>query len=369
MKMRPVSLEVKRDAEKYDILIGHDHMNDLAEKVCALKIGTTAVVITNPAIRKHHEGALASSLRVKGFELDFIDVPAGESSKSAETAFDVIQHIAQRHPAKDVFLIALGGGVVGDLTGFIASIYKRGVPYIQVPTTLLAQVDSAIGGKTGVDLPFGKNLIGSFYHPRLVFIDTALLSTLDRRQIRSGLAEAVKYGVICDKNLFAFIEKNAQALQHLDEKIVTEIVYQCARIKASIVARDEREAHGLRTILNFGHTVGHAIEAACDYDQYNHGEAIALGMRVAAEISLNEGLAREQDVLRLNQVVSQIGLPDRIEGLAIDNIIDRMKHDKKFKSGKNRFVLMTGIGVVKVKEGVALDRIQSAIEKYFLGAV
>jgi len=354
MKMRPVSLELKRNAEKYEIIIVHDELKDLTERLSALKIGTTAVVVTDPVVRKYHEGALASALRAQGFEIDVVEVPAGEASKSAQTAFDVIHHIALKHPAKEIFLIALGGGVIGDLTGFVAAVYKRGVPYVQVPTTLLAQIDSAIGGKTAVDLPFGKNLAGVFYQPRLVFSDTALLSTLDRRQIRAGLAEAVKYGVICDKNLFAFIEKNVSALLDRDQKALAEVVYQCSRIKASIVSRDEKETQGLRTILNFGHTIGHAVEAAGGYGQYNHGEAVALGMRAAARISLEEGLVSAGDVDRLNHLLSAVGLPERIEGLDAAAILDCMRHDKKFRDGKNRFVLMTGIGTVKVKDGIKI---------------
>ncbi|HSV43832.1 MAG TPA: 3-dehydroquinate synthase, partial [Candidatus Bathyarchaeia archaeon] len=292
---------------------------------------------------------------------------SGEASKSAETAFEVIRQMAEKQAARDIFVVALGGGVVGDLAGFVAAVYKRGVPYVQVPTTLLAQIDSAIGGKVAIDLPFGKNLVGAFYHPRVVFTDVGVLSSLDRRQIQAGLAEAVKYGVICDKNLFELIENNVEALLGLDQKCLTEVVDQCSRIKASIVARDEREEKGMRTILNFGHTVGHAIETAAQYADYNHGEAIVLGMRIAAEMSLQLKLAGQEDVDRLNVLLSRIGLPKTVQHVEMSAILDSMKHDKKFKGGKNRFVLMTGIGRVKVVEDVDVAVIRDALKKHMSG--
>lgn len=364
--MRPVSIELKRATEKYDIIIGHNNLKDLGKHLATLKIGNAAVVITNPVIREHHGEALTLGLQEHGFEVDMIDVPSGEVSKSAEVAFNLIEQIAQKHAGKDIFLIAFGGGVVGDLVGYVAAAYKRGIPYVQVPTTFLAQIDSAIGGKVAIDLPFGKNLVGAFYHPRVVFTDVSLLQTLDERQVHAGLAEAVKYGVICDRNLFDLIEKNIDALLKLEEKILTEVIFQCSRIKASIVSRDEKEDKGLRVILNFGHTAGHAIEAACAYEEYNHGEAVALGMRIAAEISLQLGLVKQEPVQRLDDMLTLIGLPDKIAGLTLDTIMDRMRHDKKFKSGKNRFVLMSSIGTVKVQQDIDEQIIKNAIDKYIL---
>ncbi len=362
--MIPVRVEVKQESIFYPIEIGSGHLKDIGGVLQKMKIGTHAVIVTNPIVRQHHGKLLATSLRESGFQIDFLEVPSGEQSKSAVAAFDLIARIADRHAGEDVFIVAFGGGVVGDLAGYVAAAYRRGVPYVQVPTTFLAQIDSAIGGKVAIDLPFGKNLVGAFYHPRVVYSDITTLFTLDKRQIRNGLAEAVKYGVICDKNVFVFIEANVDALLGCNAKVLTEVVYQCSRIKANIVGRDEREEKGIRTILNFGHTIGHAIEAACDYQEYHHGEAIALGMRIAAEISLQMKLANEEDAERLNHVLTRIGLPELIEGPRLADILNRMRHDKKFKSGKNRFVLMTGLGSVKVKEGIDPQMIQSAIEKY-----
>ena len=362
--MLPVRVEISRETISYPIDIGSGHLKSIGGLLKKMKIGTHAVVVTNPIVRKHHGDVLASSLREAGFQIDFLEIPSGEESKSAVFAFDLIGRIVERHAGQDVFIVAFGGGVVGDLAGYVAAAYRRGVPFVQVPTTFLAQIDSAIGGKVGIDLTFGKNLVGAFYHPRVVYSDIKTLFTLDKRQIRNGLAEAVKYGVICDKNVFAFIEANVEDLLGCDAKALTEVVFQCSRIKANIVGRDEREEKGLRTILNFGHTIGHAIEAACDYQEYHHGEAIALGMRIAAEISLQMKLTKEPDVKRLNHVLSRIGLPERIEGPILADILNRMRHDKKFKSGKNRFVLMAGLGSVKVKENIDPQVIQSAIAKF-----
>ncbi|MEW5895247.1 MAG: 3-dehydroquinate synthase [Candidatus Omnitrophota bacterium] len=364
MSSRPIAVEIKRDIEKYEIVIGHSCLEDLGSQLTGLGLGHTAVIVTNPAIKSNHGNLLASGLRKNGFEVDFIEIPSGEASKSAETAFELIHQIADRYAGKSIFLVAFGGGVVGDLVGYVASCFKRGVPYIQVPTTFLAQIDSSIGGKVAIDLPFGKNLVGAFYHPRLVFSDVSVLATLDKRQIQAGLAEAVKYGIICDKGLFEMIESRVEDLLNLNQKLLTEVVAQCSRIKASIVSRDEKEHQGLRTILNFGHTVGHAIEAACQYEEYNHGEAIALGMRVAADLSLALGVVKLDIVERVNNALSRAGLPNQIHNISLDDILRCMRHDKKFKSGRNRFILMTGLGKVKIQENIDDGLIRSSINKF-----
>jgi len=366
--MRPVFIELKRPVEHYDIVIGHDHLKNLGGHLQKFNPGSTAVVITNPEIWRYHGKSLMDGLRDHALRWDVIEIPAGESSKSAQTAFEVIHRIADTHVSQDICIVALGGGVVGDLAGYVAAAYKRGIPYVQVPTTLLAQIDSAIGGKVAIDLPFGKNLVGAFYHPRLVFTDVAVLETLDERQVRSGLAEAIKYGVICDKNLFHLIERNLDDLLALESRILTQVVEQCSRIKAGIVSRDEKETGGVRTILNFGHTTGHAIETVCAYESYNHGEAVALGMRVAADISLKMGMVKEGDVVALNDVLTRAGLPERMPGLSADRILEFMKYDKKFRAGQNRFVLMTAIGSVKVRQNIDETIIREALERFCVPA-
>ncbi len=362
--MLPVVIECDRARVSYPIEITSGELSRLGRRLKDMNIANDIIVITHASIRRRHGGALASSLRENGFTVDVLEVPEGEASKSAGCAFELIERIAQGHASRACCILAFGGGVIGDLAGFVAALYRRGVPYVQVPTTLLAQIDSSMGGKVAVDLPFGKNLVGAFYHPRLVFIDVTLLSTLDARQVRNGLAEAVKYGVICDKNLFSMIEANRQALLGLDESAVVKMVHQCCRIKANIVSRDEQETKGLRAILNFGHTVGHAIESAGSYAEYHHGEAVALGMRVAAQISLALGWTDAASVDRLNALLTAIGLPEQIRGLTREAILDRMRHDKKFQSGKNRFVLMTGIGSVKLRDDVPAEAIAEAIDSF-----
>jgi len=265
---------------------------------------------------------------------------------------------------------ALASGVLaapsapGDLAGFVAAIYKRGVPFIQVPTTLLAQIDSAIGGKTAVDLKTGKNLVGVFYQPKLVFADTKTLSSLSVRQIRNGLSEAIKYGVIDDPKLFDYIEAHHEEFLKGEDKVLNFIVGRCAKIKADIVAADEKETKGLRTILNFGHTVGHAVEAASPGYKYHHGEAVGLGMRVAARISVNRNLLSAKDEARINQLITSVGLPEQIKGVKLSKILDLMQHDKKFVAGHNRFVLAHRIGKVSVISDIPLSIITKAIKAY-----
>ena len=235
---------------------------------------------------------------------------------------------------------------------------------MQVPTTLLAQVDSAIGGKVAIDLTVGKNLVGAFYQPKLVFSDTSTLSTLSKRQIRNGLAEVVKYGIIADQKFFLTVAKNSHKLLNLDKKLITRIVEVSSRIKRDVVVADEKETKGVRAILNFGHTVGHAIEAAGGFRQYHHGEAIALGMRIAAQLSYLKKMCKERDVVLIDELLTQIGLPERILKLKTSSILQHMKHDKKFISSKNRFVLMNCIGQVKVLEGISPALIHKAIAAY-----
>ncbi len=357
--MKTINVPLKETA--YKIVIGQGILSGLGAKLRSLRIGTDAVVITSPVIRRYHGRALAASLKKAEFSVKFFEVPEGEQSKSVKVAFPLMERIARYDFNKGVFIIAFGGGVIGDLAGYVAASYKRGVPYVQVPTTFLAQIDSAIGGKVAIDLPVGKNLIGAFYQPKIVWSDVSVLSTLDKRQMRNGLAEAVKYGVIADKKLFAYIAGHYRQLLDLDPAALEEVVVRCCRIKAGVVVADEKETKGIRTILNFGHTVGHAIEAAGGYSRYHHGEAVALGMRVAAEISRQSGLLSAADCEEVNRLLSDVGLPEKIKGIPLAVILRIMRHDKKFKKGKNCFVLAQVVGKVKVVEGVATSTIQESI--------
>lgn len=360
MILVPVPLK----SNAYSIAIGHNILSKLGTKLKSLQIGKDAVIITNPSVNKYHGKALISGLKKSGFSVKVLEVPAGERSKSAKSAFRLIETIARYDCFKKVFIIAFGGGVVGDLAGYVAAAYRRGIPYVQVPTTLLAQVDSAIGGKVAIDLAVGKNLVGAFYQPKIVWSDVSVLSTLPKREIRNGLAEVVKYGVIADQKFFKYIEQNYMKLLNYDPEALSYVVGHSSRIKKNVVLADEKETRGIRAILNFGHTIGHAIEAAGKYSQYHHGESIALGMRVAADISCQKKLCKASDVTMLNELLSLIGLPQRICKIKTADIFRHMKHDKKFLSGKNRFVLMKKIGKVKILEGISPAVIKRAIQSY-----
>ncbi len=347
-----LTVKVNLNDHSYDILVGYEISKDLGHLLNPLNLGKDAIIITHPIINKYHGKVLVSTLRRGGYTVKIFEVPEGEKSKSVRCAFHLIEKIATCDVKRKIFVIAFGGGVIGDLAGFVSAIYKRGIPYLQVPTTLLAQIDSAIGGKVGIDLSIGKNLVGTFYHPRLVSSDIEILLTLNQRQIRNGLAEAIKYGIICDRKLFDFIWNNTQKLLGKDPGVLQELVFICSQIKAKIVMSDEREKKGIRTILNFGHTTGHAIEAANQYKYYHHGEAVCLGMRVASLISHRLGLLSDTDMNRMAELLTRIGLPQRIKKGNLSTIIHHMQHDKKFIAQKNRFVLATEIGSVKVVEDV-----------------
>lgn len=362
--MQKVTLKLKENS--YDIVVGNNTMPKLGAYLRSLNIGNDAIMITNPVVKKFHGKAVETSLKKSGFSVKVFEVPDGEKSKSAKHAFELIGKIAVYDCFKRPFIVALGGGVIGDLAGYVASTYKRGIPYVQVPTTFLAQVDSSIGGKVAIDLPVGKNLVGAFYQPKVVWSDVATLLTLDKRQVLNGFAEAVKYGIIKDKKLFDHILENKKKLIELDANVLADVVSECSRIKAEVVSKDEKETKGIRTILNFGHTVGHAVEAAGNYHGYHHGEAVALGMRAAVEISFKLGLVSQKNADLVNDVLNEIGLPQFIQKCKLLDIMRVMKHDKKFISGKNRFVLMQSVGKVKVVEGISIDVISSAVKKLMI---
>ncbi|VAX37811.1 3-dehydroquinate synthase [hydrothermal vent metagenome] len=360
--MKIVPLNLKQNP--YKICIGQSTLSKLGAYLKTLKIGQDAVIITNPLIKKFYGKSIDDGLKKNGLSVKFFEVPAGEPSKEATIALKLIEKIDAYGSLKQIFIVALGGGVIGDLAGYVAAAYKRGIPYVQVPTTFLAQVDSSIGGKVAVNLPTGKNLVGAFHQPKVVWSDIAVLSSLDQRQIRNGLAEALKYGVIYDKKLFHYIAQHYNELLGADYAALLKVVTRSSQIKAEIVVEDEKETKGIRTILNFGHTIGHAIESAGKYKLYQHGEAIALGMRIAADISHQLGMLDSPSVALLNEVLSNIGLPETTQKLRLTDILKIMDHDKKFINGQNRFVLVTEIGKVKVVEGVAMDVIKRATQKY-----
>lgn len=362
------SIKVSLKKRSYNILVGCGIAGILGRQIRDLKLGTDAFIITNSLVKNKFGKLLENNLKTSGISCRFRIIPDTEKSKSVETASAVIRDLAAFDKGRKVFIIAFGGGVVGDLSGFVASIYKRGIPYIQIPTTLLAQVDSAIGGKTAVDLSTGKNLVGAFYQPRLVFSDVKFLKTLSTRQLRSGLAEVIKYGIIKDRELFSFIEKNHKGILKKKQAFLEFIVFRCSKIKADIVSKDEKEEKGLRTILNFGHTLGHAIETAAKFESYNHGEAVAIGMLAASDMSVSLGLTDKMTFFCIEKAISKIGLPAKIDKIKLKSIISAHYSDKKFIGKHNRFVLISGIGKTKIVENIPLKIIKEAVGKRISGS-
>lgn len=347
--MRTVHVEL--GSRSYDILIGSHLLNQLGELMRELGLGRKALLVTDTNVGPVYGARVMEILTRAGFQVAMVQVPAGEKAKSLEQAARLYDAAFDHELDRNCPVVALGGGVVGDLAGFVAATYMRGVPFIQVPTTLLAQVDSSVGGKVAVNHPRGKNIIGAFYQPKLVLIDTGTLDTLDRQNLKAGLAEVIKYGVIWDASFFCWLEENIHAALNKNIQVLDYIVEKCCSIKAAVVARDETE-QGLRAILNYGHTIGHALESITDYRTYLHGEAVAIGMVYAARLAVAQGMLKESDCQRITGLVHTAGLPTTMPPeLAINELIKLMYHDKKVSSGSLTLVLPTGIGSVKIIKG------------------
>ncbi|MBI5599522.1 MAG: 3-dehydroquinate synthase [Deltaproteobacteria bacterium] len=348
----------------YPIVIERGILDRVGAGMKGLGLSGRCAVVTNPTVGAIYSKRLMDSLKDAGFLAALIEIPDGEEHKTLSTVASVYDRLLEERLDRDSSIIALGGGVVGDMAGFVASTFLRGVPYVQVPTTLLAQVDSSVGGKTGVNHPQGKNLIGAFYQPRGVFIDPDALETLDKRELRAGLSEVVKYGVIRDEAFFSFIEANVNGLLNLKSAIVEAIVRSC-RIKAEVVMKDERES-GLRGILNFGHTFGHAIEARTGYTAFRHGEAVSIGMVMAAGLSLYLAVTTEGVQKRIKNLLVAFGLPVDAPGIAPSDFIETVRLDKKVKAGNIRFVLVEDMGRVAVKD-VEGKKLKDFLELYCHG--
>lgn len=338
-------------ASDYPIYIGEnllEQANELIKKTCK---ATKYLIITNEKI----DGLWGDKLNIENAE-KFI-IPDGEKYKNFETLISILNKASELRLDRKCAFVAFGGGVIGDMTGFAASIYRRGVDFIQIPTTLLAQVDSSVGGKTAVNNEFGKNLIGTFYQPKLVIADTKTLTTLDERQLKTGFAEVVKYAFIeksCgeDFNFFEFLEKNVEEIKKLNLQFVDEMVEICCKLKASVVHKDEKE-NGLRAILNLGHTYGHALEKCSNYSVFTHGEAVAVGLQVCFDLSFAMNLIDDEYYDRATNLINNFdfSLPEH-EYFEPQKLIDAMKFDKKVEAGKVRFVLPTGIGEVQIFDNV-----------------
>jgi 3-dehydroquinate synthase len=346
----------------YAIKIAPGLLQKTGDECARLKLGTRCAILTDTNVGKKFAKPVYESLVKTGFEPFLVTVPAGEKTKRISVVENCYDQLAAHRLERKSFIVALGGGVVGDLAGFVAATYLRGIDFVQMPTTLLAQVDSSVGGKTGVNLRAGKNLVGAFYQPKLVLCDLAALKTLPEREYISGLAEVIKYGIIYDAKLFARLERDLPKILQRETKTLSEIIARCCEIKAEVVAQDETET-GLRAILNFGHTIGHAIENSFGYGKFLHGEAISIGQVAAAKLSQKILGLPSGDVERIENLFKRAGLPAQIKlnTAQREKLFTAMKLDKKVSSGEIKFVLAEKIGEVVWGQKVSLGLIEEVL--------
>jgi len=351
------SIRVRLDRRSYNIRIGTGLLTQVGPMLKEMGYADKAVIITDPTVKKLYGRKLKQSLTLSGFKVALLEVPEGEEQKSLETAGRLYNELTESYAERTTPILALGGGVIGDLAGFVAATYMRGVPLVQIPTTLLAQGDSSIGGKVAVNHGLLKNKIGAFYHPRLTISDISTLKTLSPRELSDGLAEIIKHGAILDGEFFSYLEENLDKIKSLDDQVLERVVSRSAEIKAGVVEKDELDL-GLRNILNYGHTVGHAIESVSELKVW-HGEAVAIGMLAEARISNRLGILDKSEVLRIKNLIAQAGLPIALPRLGVDRLIQAMGHDKKIQHGKLRFILPRAIGDVFITDEVS----QSLVEQ------
>jgi 3-dehydroquinate synthase len=344
----------------YPIAIDTDILSDLGRKIKEFGFSRIAI-LSNPKVFHLYGERVTDSLEREGLRADVVVVPDGEEYKELLWAYYIYGEILKQRLDRASAIIALGGGVIGDMAGFVASTYMRGISFIQVPTTLLAQVDSSVGGKTGVNHPLGKNMIGTFYQPRLVWTDVGTLKTLPRREFLAGIAEVIKYGVIWDEMLFSYLDTHRQGILGLESEALRYIITRSCEIKSDIVSRDEREG-GLRAVLNYGHTIGHALETATGYTVYLHGEAVAIGMHLEARLSAALGLIGEEEYGRIRTLINSYGLPtDPAPDTDVERILSSMELDKKAVAGSLRFILPEKIGAVTIRSITNRDMITKAL--------
>ena len=353
------TLRVELGERAYPIHIGAGLLSDAGLIAPHLELPRVAIV-TNSTVAPLYLQQLSEALRSVGVEPVSIVLADGERYKDWATLNRIYDALIEGRCERKTTLIALGGGVVGDLAGFAAATYMRGIPFIQVPTTLLAQVDSSIGGKTGINHPLGKNMIGAFYQPRLVLADTAVLASLPPRELSAGLAEVIKHGLVRDEGFVAWLEQNVEKLLACDAQALAHAVRRCCEIKAAVVAEDEREA-GVRALLNFGHTFGHAIESGLGYGKWLHGEAVAAGMAMAADLSCRMGFIAQADVDRVIALLKRARLPTAQPGIAPGRLLESMAADKKTEAGKLRFILLDRIGAASIRAEVPAGLLQQVL--------
>ena len=355
-------LSVGLGSRSYNIVIGWNILKGLGEYLKLHKPVSSQnfLIISNQKVFSLYGAEITAALEAQGYPTNYFLVPDGEEAKSLKQAEILYDYCCSIPLDRKSCVIALGGGVVGDLAGFVAATYMRGIAYLQVPTTLLAQVDSSVGGKVGINLPTGKNLVGAFYQPNLVYMDLATLTTLPLRELQTGLAEIIKYGVL-DNDFFSYLEENISSLLQLDYQVLVYAVKKACQIKSFIVSEDELE-QGKRAYLNFGHTIGHAIEAVTNYEMYRHGEAVALGMKWAGRLAVKMNKWSQEEQLRLEQLISKVGLPTELPNLDWSKVIKAMELDKKNSQGRLTMILPERIGHVEINNNVDYNFVKQLLE-------
>ena len=355
------TVHVDLGERSYDIVIGPDLVMQAGGLIAGWIRCRRAVVMTDENVDELYAEAVGASLVEAGAEVDLMVVAAGENSKSLECVGQLWQELLEIGADRKTVVVAVGGGVVGDLAGFAAAGFARGLPFVQVPTTLLAQVDSSVGGKTGVNLPNAKNMVGAFWQPQGVVIDVTTLASLPEREYRSGLAEVIKYGVILDADFFAYLEEHAAAINARDPAVLRHVIARSCRLKADVVEADERETSGQRAWLNYGHTFGHALEAITGYGELLHGEAISIGMLCASRLAEKVCGLPAEATRRQHDLIAMLGLPTELPAVDRKRLVELMQHDKKTEHGQLRFILPDRIGRVDLIEGVEAEAAEVAL--------
>jgi len=355
-------VRVQLGERSYDIEIGSGLLARAGSLVVARTACSHAVVITDSNVEQPHARAVVASLEAAELRVDLATLPPGEPTKSVASADQLWRILLEFAADRHSIVVAVGGGVIGDLAGFVAATYARGIGFVQVPTTLLAQVDSSVGGKVGINLPGAKNMVGAFWQPAGVLIDTEVLRTLPVREYRAGLAEVVKYGVILDADFFAYLEAHVAGLNARQPGVLQHVVARSCELKAQVVEADEREETGLRAVLNYGHTFGHAIEAVAGYGELLHGEAVAIGMLCASRLAESLGHIDADTTQRQRALLSALGLPLAVPDVSSRLLVDAMQKDKKSAHGKLRFVLPTRLGHVELVSNVARELVAAALD-------
>ena len=352
-------VDVALGSKSYPVYIGSGLLARAGSYLKERGFNGRLVVITDSTVKKLYGDMLSQALEGDGFQVDILEVPPGEEQKTLENAGRLYRELTAVHAERSTPVLALGGGVIGDVAGFVAATYRRGVPLVQLPTTLLAQVDSSVGGKVAVDHGQLKNMIGAFYQPEMVIADTNALPSLPEEELVNGLAEVIKSAAIRDGRFFSFLEESMEKIKSFDVNSLEETVFQTVSIKAAVVAEDERDM-GLRHILNYGHTIGHAVESVSDF-RIKHGNAVAIGMVAAARLSHRLGMLDGGEVKKLRQLITRAGLPAEIPDLGIEEIMQAMQHDKKVREGRVEFVLLKSIGDTVVTDDVSPSLIREVL--------